>query len=60
MSIETEHTEIVDVDIPPDVAEKAVELADRENLAIEDALEELVNVVPGWDYPTEIANQERG
>lgn len=51
MSAKTEYTEIVNVDVPPDVEEKAVELADREDLAIEDVLNQLVDVVPGWDYP---------
>lgn len=58
MSNETRRTELVSVDVPPDVTEKAVELADRENLAIGDAIDRLVDVVPEWDYPTEIV--ERG
>lgn len=60
MTVETEHTAIVDVEVPPDVAEKAAELANEENIAIEDAIDRLVDVVPGWDYPIEKVERRLG
>lgn len=44
---------MLDVDVPPEVAQAAAELADRENLAIEDALARLT----AWNYPPEVVRE---
>lgn len=40
---------LLHVDVPPDVARKAAELADRHDVAIEDALARLTH----FDYPAD-------
>lgn len=43
-------TEIVDVWVEAETLERAKELADEENIAVEDAIARLVKVVPAWNW----------
>lgn len=44
---------MMDVDVPRDVAQEAVAMADRQNIAVEDALARLTH----FDYPTDVLRQ---
>lgn len=44
---------MIDVDVPREVAREAVGVADRQNVAIEDALARLT----AWDYPGDVLKE---
>ncbi len=46
-------TRFLHVDVPPDVAREAAKIADRENIAIEDALVRLTY----YDYPPHVVRE---
>lgn len=46
-------TRFLHVDVPPDVAREAADIADRENIAIEDALVRLTY----YDYPPHVVRE---
>lgn len=49
MPTDAEHVELLDVEVPPDIARHAARMADEYDLAMEDALARLV----AFDYPTD-------